>query len=178
MFFALLVIVYILILLLIVGKQTGLCFSKFGLPYGDGVRRQAPSTETRRIENAETDVYKNLRRCSVKGPFIFTPELGNATVNPNTTAYFQLVLKLDREGLFLLECDFQVTSQGSAALVGLYLDHVEYFNQVVDTSGSKCSDGPFLVKIKPNEVLTVSVRNRSSEPLIINNFGLRLHKKR
>jgi hypothetical protein len=176
MFFWFFFVCYVILLLLLVGKQTGMCLTKFTLPYGDGRRRDRTQPQaTRRIESADTDPYHSIKVSPVEGPLVFTPDLTQATVTVGQVQYFQTKLKLaPGHTLYQLDTDFSFSRPG--AVLGFYLEHLELFNETVEDLQHR--DGPFLVELKPNEVLSISVRNRGSEPLSIDRLVVKFTKKR
>jgi hypothetical protein len=163
MIFWLILLVYVVFIIVFV-KQSG--FSKFPLFYGDGRRReqQATGQDTRRIASADHDPYSDLTLCPPEGPLVFVPQFKSSPIGPGELRYFQTRLKLPRDALYSLDfsISFQTTTSGAgsavSAVVGLYLGHLEYFNEQLDSG--VFSAGPFLVEATPNEVVTVSVRNR------------------
>lgn len=149
--------------------QFGYC--KFPAAYGGGSQRE-PAVP-RRVSDPNRDQYAELVKCPPEGPFVFVPEVQNADVAPNAVHYFQTRLKLPRDRVF--ECATKLVFSHPGALVGFYVGHLEFFSDVV--SGTVHDSDPFIIDASPDAVITLSVRNRGSEPLTIAAWHLTLTRK-
>jgi hypothetical protein len=143
-----------------------------------GVSRPGPPTTTNSAGNQtqedDDDTYEHIPLCDPAGPFIFVPVLVKATIDRDQITHFQTRLKVPVDRTFEMTA-FITVSEASNVIVGLYLGHLEYFNQALETL--QLTAGPFQVEVKPEEILTVSVRNRGTTPVVVDSFGVSFVQK-
>lgn len=167
------VLAYLVVLVCVFVVEWG--YYKFPEAYGGGSAREP--ARTRRVLDPARDQYADLVKCPPQGPLVFKPEFASLEIPPETVRYFQTRLSMSREQL--LECstkfEFELDSCSEAPLVGFYVGHLEFFNTVASGTGHESE--PFLVDARPDDVVTVSVRNRGAQPLRIRTWRVTFSPK-
>jgi hypothetical protein len=165
----LIVLAYVVVVVCLVVVQCG--YYKLPSPYGGGQPRER--AVPRRVSDPARDQYADLTKCPPEGPLVFTPEFESTEVAAQAVRYFQTRLSLPREKL--LECTSRLEFSAPGAVVGFYVGHLEFFNSVASSTTHESE--PFLVDAKPDDVVTLSVRNRGSEPLRITAWKISFERR-